>query len=155
MYNFLCDNKSLYFMGFMQFRLFQYKLLLEDLITQSVNSYIIEKEYIDFISLLEQYVKSNPSNIDVCHLIYLDSNAYLLDQNNEKIALNKDISGVKYISDISFSDNDYILNTLLDLLPEKLYIHTKNNYIDEFINSLLLVFNKNAIVVYDEITENI
>ena len=48
----------------------------------------------------------------------------------------------KYLSDISFSSNDYMLNSLLTLLPRKIYIHLIDNCIDEFINTLNLIFEK-------------
>lgn len=56
------------------------------------------------------------------------------------IILTDDIFKAKYLSDITFSSNDYILNSLLTLLPKKIYIHLTDNYIDEFINTLELVF---------------
>ena len=41
----------------------------------------------------------------------------------------------KYLSDISFSSNDIALNSLLNLLPKKIYIHLVDNKIDEFIKN--------------------
>ena len=40
------------------------------------------------------------------------------------------------------SSNDYILNTLLTLLPKNIFIHLIDNYKDEFINTLELIFEK-------------
>lgn len=145
-YKYIADNKSFYFIGFLNFRVPDYIHLLSDIVSQSVNSFIIEKEYLDFISLLQTYIKHTPPNIDTSHLIYLSDSVYLLDKNKNEIKLNTTFSNSKYLSDISFSNNDYILNTLLDLLPNTLYIHTKDEYIDEFIDSLLLVFNDRAIL---------
>ena len=56
------------------------------------------------------------------------------------IVVNDDIFKAKYLSDITFSSNDYILNSLLTLLPKRIYIHLVDSYIDEFINTLQLVF---------------
>ena len=38
------------------------------------------------------------------------------------------------------TSNDYILNSLLTLLPKKIYIHLVDGYTDQFINTLKLVF---------------
>ena len=46
-----------------------------------------------------------------------------LDENKNIIPLDDSIYQAKYLSDISFSKNDYTLNTLLTLLPKKIYIH--------------------------------
>ena len=54
----------------------------------------------------------------------------------------------KYLSDISFSSNDYALNTLLTLLPKKLYIHIIDNE-DDFINTLKLIFNSKVFICTD------
>ncbi len=55
----------------------------------------------------------------------------------------------KFLSDISFSKNDYTLNTLLTLLPKKIYIHLIDDYIDEFINTLKLIFEKRISYCHD------
>ena len=44
------------------------------------------------------------------------------------------------MSDISFSSNDYALNTLLNLVPKKIYIHLLDGESDEFINTIKLIF---------------
>ena len=46
----------------------------------------------------------------------------------------------KYLSDISFSSNDYVLNALLTILPNKIFVHLGNYSPDEFINTLMLIF---------------
>jgi len=56
------------------------------------------------------------------------------------------------LSDISFSNNDYILNTLLSILPSKIIIHLQNNYIDEFINTLALIFENKVEIKNTSVT---
>ena len=55
----------------------------------------------------------------------------------------------KYLSDITFSANDYALNTLLTLVPSKIYIHLIDNNIDEFITTLKLIFENRVIYCND------
>ena len=54
----------------------------------------------------------------------------------------------KYISDISFSSNDFALNSLLTLLPQKLYIHLIDKE-DDFISMLKLIFNDRVFICSD------
>ena len=148
-YDFLIENKVLFLTGFINFRLNDYLNLLEEFVDEAVNVYIVEKEYLEFVSLLKVYISSQVSNIDVVHLIYSDENSLLLDDSKNVISFSKDLLKTKYLSDISFSKNDYILNTLLNLLPKKIYIHIVNNYVDEFINTLSLIF-ENRVVLCDD-----
>lgn len=139
--DFLENNKTLVLNGFINFRLKNYIQLLEQIIDESVNVFVIEKEYFEFISLLKLYVNSQNSNCDLIHLIYSSENSILLDSNKKIINVSDDIFKAKYLSDISFSSNDYALNSLLNLLPKKIYIHLSNNdYNDQFLNTLRLVF---------------
>ena len=148
-FDYLLNNKVLFLTGFIKFRLTDYYNVLEELVDEAVNFYIVEKEYLEFVSLLKLYISSQSSNIDVIHLIYSDENSILLDSNKNIIPFSEDLLKTKYLSDISFSKNDYILNTLLNLLPKKIYIHIIHNYIDEFINTLSLIFENRVVICED------
>lgn len=139
-YQFLSTHKSIVLNGFINFRLKDYLSLLDDIVNEAVNSYVIEKEYLEFISLLKLYINSQTYGCEVVHIIFSSSESILLDENKNLIVVSDDIFKAKYLSDISFSSNDYILNSLLTLLPKKIYIHLIDECIDEFINTLQLVF---------------
>lgn len=143
-YNFISNNNVLYLTGFIKFRGKKYFEILDNIIAEAVNSYIIEKEYFEFISLLQLYINSQPPQTELIHVIYSNSNTILLDSNKEIINVSHDNLKSKYLSDISFSNNDYTLNALLTLLPKDIYIHLLVPYIDDFINTLQNIF-KNRI----------
>lgn len=138
--SYLINNKTILLDGFINFRIKNYFKILENIIDDAVNSFIIEKEYNEFISLLKLYINSQPYGCNIVHLVYSSENCTLLDENKNIINISDDIFNAKYLSDITFSLNDYALNTLLSLLPKKIYLHLTDNYIDEFINTLCLVF---------------
>ena len=148
-YDYLLNNRNLYLYGFTNFRLKSYFNILDDTITKAVNSYVIEKEYLEFISLLKLYINSQKSNCEIVHIIYSNSNTILLDENKQIIDISQDNLNTKYLSDISFSSNDYTLNSLLTLLPKKIYIHLIDNYIDEFINTLQAIFENKIHICTD------
>ena len=137
---YLEKNKSIILKGFINFRIKKYINILEEIVDEAVNSFIIEKEYLEFVSLLKTYINSQKSNIDIVHLVYNNENSILLDKEKNIIDNSNELFKTKYLSDISFSSNDYALNTLLSLLPEKIYIHLIDNCIDEFIHTLTLIF---------------
>jgi len=139
-YDYLYTNKQIILYGFINFRLKNYLEFLDEVIDIAVSKFIIEREYLEFISLLKLYIKSHIPSTDFVHLIYKDSKSILLDEDKNIICIDNEMFNSKFLSDISFSSNDYTLNTLLTMLPKKIYIHLIDNNIDEFINTLYLVF---------------
>ena len=148
-FEFISCNKSIVLNGFINFRIKSYMKILESLVDNAVNTYIVEKEYLEFISLLKLYINSQDSNCDLVHLVYYNSDSLLLDSDKNIINTSSDIFNAKYLSDITFSSNDYTLNTLLSLLPKKIYIHLIDGYIDEFINTIKLIFENRIIICTD------
>ncbi len=139
--NFLNSNRNFILDGFVNFRIFQYNKYLDTIVDLSVNKYIIDREYTDFINLLKAYIDSKPETIDIVHLIYTSNSPILLDENRDLINFStNNIINTPYLSDITFSDCDFVLNTLLGLLPGKIIVHLINEE-DDFINSLKLIFS--------------
>ena len=147
--SYLKTHKSIILSGFINFRIKNYFEILNKIVDEAVTNFIIEKEYLEFISLLKMYINSQKPDCDIIHLIYNNEDSILLDKNKNIINISSSILKAKYLSDITFSQNDYILNTLLNLLPNKIYIHLVNEDIDEFINTLLLVFENRAEICTD------
>lgn len=147
--NYLNQNSSIVLTGFINFRVKDYLMILENIVDEAVNNFIIEKEYFEFVSLLKMYVNSQISNCNMVHLVYNNQDSILLDENKNIINISDDIFKAKYLSDITFSSNDYALNTLLTLIPKKIYIHLINNCIDEFIHTLGLIFENRVEICTD------
>lgn len=147
--NYLSNNKAIILSGFINFRIKDYMAFLEDTVDAAVNAFVIEKEYLEFVSLLKMYISSQSYNSNVVHLIYNNENSILLDENKSVINVSDDIFKTKYLSDITFSSNDLALNGLLTLLPKKVYIHLIDNCVDEFIHTLGLIFENRVEVCTD------
>ena len=147
--SYLTNNKSIVLDVFLNFRIKDYLKILENVVDEAVNNFVIEKEYLEFISLLKMYINSQNSNCDIVHLVYTNETSILLDKDKNIINVSDDIFKAKYLSDISFSSNDYALNTLLTLIPKKIYIHLINNCIDEFIHTLSLIFENRVEICTD------
>ena len=144
-YNYISTHHSLVLKGFITFRMKNYIEILNKQIDKSVNKFLVQREYTEFISLLKMYVNTEGTKIDTVHLIYSKSTPILLDSNKNIIKVNENMFNAKYLSDITFSASDYALNTLLTLVPSKIYIHLIDNNIDEFITTLKLIFENRVI----------
>lgn len=145
---YISENKSMILDGFVNFRLDNYLSTIEEVVDYSVNKYIVEKEYTEFINLLKLYIESKESSVQLVHLIYINGESILIDENRNIISLTDNIFEAKYLSDISFSSNDYSLNALLTLLPKRIEVHIVG-YEDEFINTLKLIFNSRIFICRD------
>lgn len=139
--DYIRENKSLVLDGFVNFRLQNYMKNLDYVIDISVNKFLIEKEYNEFVNILRLHVSCTPPNVSIIHLVYYNNETILLDEEKNVIETTDNILKAKYLSDITFSSNDYALNTLLNLLPKKLIIHLADGKEDEFINTLKLIFD--------------
>ena len=140
---YITENKSILLDGFVTFRLFDYISYLDSAVDSAVNKYIIDKEYIEFIHLLQAYIHSRPNQADSVHLIYMNGESILLDEQKNIIPVSNQNLNAHFLSDISFSSNDYALNTLLTLLPNTIIIHLIDKD-DEFIHTLELIFGNHV-----------
>ena len=148
-FNLLEQNNKLYLKGTITFRLSEYIKNLQSQIDSTVNQYLIEKEYNEFVSLLKIYINNEPCKTDLVHLIYNNNSIVLLDKNKTIIKTDSNILNAKYLSDITFSDSDIVLNTLLNLIPKKIYLHLVNKQVDEFITTLKLIFENRIVLCTD------
>ena len=147
----LLNHHSLYFKSFIDFRLKEYKDLIDKKIDLAVNQFLIDKEYIEFVNILRLYInsESSSSNLEHLHLIYKNKDSIIIDDNKNIVSCNDNITKAKYISDITFSSNDLALNTLLNLLPNKITKHLVNGFQDEFIETLKLIFQNKITICED------
>lgn len=142
------ENKAMVLDGFIYFRLKAYLEYLDEVVDSGVNQFVIEKEYREFISLLRVYVESKVPEYNLLHLIYINGESILLDEKRNIVSVSENIYNAKYLSDISFSSNDFALNTLLCLLPRRIEIHLIDDE-DEFINTLKLIFEGRVTICKD------
>lgn len=143
------NNKSAILDGFVNFRINDYIKIIDYIVDMAVNKFVIDREYTEFIDLLKCYINSKDCGTTDVHLIYQNEESTLLDESKRIIDLDESILNSKYLSDITFSSNDYTLNTLLTLLPQRIYIHLVDGIQDEFINTLKLVFDDRVYLCND------
>ena len=135
--DYIKNNQYIYLEGFVNFRLSNYVTSIQNQLDQAINNYVVNKEYNRFVDMLRNYVLSKPSESTIVNLIYVNSEGFLLDENENFIDLKTFNS--PYLTDVSFSNNDFILNTLIGLLPKQIILHLISKK-DDFINTLFNIF---------------
>ena len=83
--NYIQNNKKIFLSGFINFKLKNYLDVLNEIIEEAVNSFIIEKEYQEFVSLLKLYINSQQHNAKLVHIIYSNNFTIMLDENKNII----------------------------------------------------------------------
>lgn len=139
LFDYFSTNKNVNITGFINFRLNTYIRYIDSIVDLCVNKFLIEKEYQEYINLLKLYISTKPTNYNTLHLIYQKTNSIILDENNNVLNINNEKINTKYLSDVSFNSNDYILDFLLSNIPNKLYVHLLETE-DEFTHTLKQIF---------------
>ena len=142
-FDYIQQNHSILLKGFYNFRLCKYHKILSEIIQIGVNSYLIEREYLEFINILKVYVNSSCPITPLINLVFTKNTILLIDSKGNVINIQQDnFLNAKFLSDITFSKNDYILNYLLNMLPNKIIIHIPDIIVenDEFLETLKLIF---------------
>ena len=151
LYDYLKNTHVLFLQSCIYFLLTDYMHFLNHQIDSAVNQYLINKEYLEFVNILKLYIQSESmhSQVEHLHLIYQNKTSIIVDDQQNIISCNDNLKKAKYISDISFSSNDFALNTLLNLIPKTITIHLVDHYCDEFINTLKLIFQDQVHICKD------
>ncbi len=144
LYHFLSHSARLSLDGFVQFRLKEYTALLKKAARAAVDVYLAEKEYAEFITLLQLFVCTGPSLIPAVHvLVHPEEGGYtLLDGQGEEIETSLYMDG----NDMgALSEDDILLSTLITLSPQKLTLHGVQNLENvRLLETLMQVFEGRA-----------
>lgn len=136
--SYISSTKSCIIDGYINFRLTDYQSFINKYLETTIHDYIIHKEYLEYINILKNYIEEKIPQTNLIHLIYSTDEKSLIDEDNNLITTT---SEKKYLSDISFSENDFILNSILSLMPGKIIIHCDNEQ-DNFIQFLAAIFGE-------------
>ena len=80
--DYLAEAGHLHIQGFLRFRLPEYLPLLGKTIDRAIERYTVEKEYDAFIDLIQAFIKTQKSQINVVHVVWSADHCFrLLDEN--------------------------------------------------------------------------
>lgn len=121
--DYLAEAGHLHIQGFLRFRLPEYLPLLGKTIDRAIERYTVEKEYDTFIDLIQAFIQTQKSKINVVHVVWSANHCFrLLDENHLPLeqAFWQQVEGVA----MEGAYDDVLISSLLYLLPEKIILHT-------------------------------
>jgi putative sporulation protein YtxC len=141
---YLDTNSSLFLEGFFRFRLKEYFAELEKSVELSMDNFLVEQEYHEFIRLLQYFVEVQEPRIDEVHVLIKDKqNFYMLDE--EKQPINQEqLQGVLTDLNQDIDYDDLLLSALITISPRKLILHLSAKA--EIVDTLMNVFQERVVI---------
>jgi putative sporulation protein YtxC len=141
--DYLSTNTTIVIDGIVNFRLHNYIKELSDTVERSIEMYVAEREYNEFIKLLKYFVEIQDCKIDILHITpTVDGKYMLLDGCQNKIngEFYEEIRADIVEGDINY--DDLLISTLITISPRKLYLHNLNSFENkELVKTITNVFS--------------
>ena len=117
-------SNSINLNGFINFRLKFIKLYAAQVVERCIDSYLMKKEYMDFISIIKLISETEDAEYDLVNVMYTNSKIQVYDKNMKKLTY---ISNMELSSDLvnKVAYDESVINILLNVSPKKKIIHEK------------------------------
>lgn len=128
---YLMETSFILLDGFIRFRLKEFNLFIDIVIDKAIEEFTAEKEYKEFINILQYFVESQEPKYNLINIIFEDNDYKLLDGYGNIV--NKDFFNeiVSEIDNGNISKDDLLISSLIVIAPRKLIIHLSEEYKDE------------------------
>ncbi len=146
--NYLESHNILNIDGYIRFRLKYYIDDLKDAVEASIEEFLMEKEYNEFIRLLQYFVDIQEPKIQTLHI--------LIDENHHYSLLDSQFKHIKneYLEELTteflegeIRYEDLLISSLITIAPTKIYIHSmvKDNN-EEIMDTIQKVFGDRVVL---------
>ncbi len=108
--------------GFINFRLKFIKLYAAQVVERCIDSYLMKKEYMDFISIIKLISETEEAEYDLVNVMYTNDRINVYDKNMKKMSY---ISNMEVASDLAnkVAYDESVINILLNVSPKKIILH--------------------------------
>ncbi|MDD9266282.1 putative sporulation protein YtxC [Paenibacillus sp. GCM10023248] len=114
--------------GFLHFRLQDYLDELREIAEYAIDEYMMDRQYQEFISLLQYFVYIQEAKIPVAHLIHKGGHEFVILNDRLELIDASEFDATFKLEvlekDINFED--MIVSTLITVSPATIYIHTRD-----------------------------
>jgi len=118
-------SNSINLNGFINFRLKFIKLYAEQVVEKCIDSYLMKKEYMDFISIIKLISDVGEGEYDIVNIICNNHKLQVYDKNMKKLTY---LSNVEFSTELDCKVNydESVINILLSVSPKKIIFHDAN-----------------------------
>lgn len=131
------QNQNLNIEGFVRFRLKDYIDELKLAVEMSVDDFIIEKEYNEFIDLLRYFVELQEPRIDLANVIKKENGSFQLLDKIDNVINNEYLEG--YLAEMFEEEVEYedlLVSALINIAPLKIILHFQDNNTEETVRKI-------------------
>jgi putative sporulation protein YtxC len=129
--------------GWITFKTKAYRELLKEIVEESIEEYIVQKDYLDFILLLRENQDMQMPLVEEVHLVINKVGMMrLLDSQKQDKTKEYDKAYCEQLmSQEECKQEDKIMNILVTLSPKKIIVHGKDNLLrPQFMDTIELIF---------------
>lgn len=122
--DFLRENDRIFLEGFLRFRLKDYFLELKERLEELIDNFLADKEYQEFIKLLQYFVEiQEPRVIEVHVLFFSQEEFFLLDEEKKPLEQEylRQVLGEEKGEELKHKD--LLLSALITLSPQRIVLH--------------------------------
>ena len=121
--DYIIENSTIYIDGFIRFRIKEFGLFMDLVVDRSIDEFTLEKEYKEFIKILQYFVDVQEPKYNLINLIFEGSDYKLLDEQDNIIDKDFFSEIVNEIDSNGISKEDLLISTLIVLAPKKIILH--------------------------------
>lgn len=129
--NYITENSFILIDGFIHFRLKEFKFFIDLIIEKGMEEFTAEKEYKEFIKILQYFVEVQEPKYNLINLILEEENYKLLDEKGNVIDSDFFSDIVAEIDSEGISKDDLLVSSLIVIAPKRLMVHLTEKYKDE------------------------
>lgn len=136
--DYLKNNSIVLVDGLIRFRLKELDYLIDLAIERGIDEFTAEKEYKEFIKVLQYFVESQEPKYELIHLVFEEMDYKLLDDNENIIDKDFFSEIITEIDDTNISKDDILISTLIVIAPEKMVLHLDDKFKDKDVVKVII-----------------
>ncbi|WP_019228318.1 sporulation protein YtxC [Sedimentibacter sp. B4] len=109
--------------GFINFRLKFIKLYAVQVVERCIDSYLMKKEYLDFISIIKLISDKDEKENELVNIMYNNNKLQVYDKNMQKLTFITNAEFSTEFGEKTVLYDEIIINILLSISPKKIIIH--------------------------------
>lgn len=139
---FLRYHNQIIIEGFIRFRLKEYTKSLHKAVDKAVDDYLQEKEYMEFIHLLQYFIEIRKPHINLIHIVLHSGGIFRLYNEQKQIIKSDNLEEIfGNLAQCEVNYEDILFSVLISLAPRQIIFHTgRGNNVRILLNTLKKVF---------------